>query len=110
VDTVQAVRGAERSLVRLSPEVREANRVLKAFLRERLYRHPRIERMRDEARRILRALYAGYLGNPRLLPADTRKRAGEEGLERTIADYVAGMTDRYAHEEYRRLADPTVRV
>ena len=110
VGTVEEVRAARRSLVRLSPEVAEENRVLKAFLRERLYRHPRIERMRDEARCILRALYAGYLENPRLLPEETRRRAGEEGLERTVADYIAGMTDRYAHEEYWRLHDPTVRA
>jgi dGTPase len=88
--------------------------VLKEFLGERLYRHPRIERMRDEARRILRALYAGYLESPRLLPEETRRRAqgegSEEGLPRTVADYIAGMTDRYALEEYRRLHDPTVRA
>ena len=108
--SVEEVRGAGRSLVRLSTSAADANRVLKAFLRERLYRHPRIERMRDEARRILRALYTGYLDNPRLLPQETRRRAGEEGHERTVADYIAGMTDRYAHTEYRRLHDPTVRA
>ena len=66
--------------------------------------------MREEARRILRALYTGYLENPHRLPEETRRRAGEEGLPRTVADYVAGMTDRYAHEEYRRLHDPGVRA
>ena len=106
VESVDEVRRLPRSLVRQSPDVREASLVLKAFLRERLYHHPRIERMRDEARRILNALYAGYLENPRLLPEETRRRAGDEGLPRTVADYVAGMTDRYAHEEYRRLHDP----
>jgi dGTPase len=108
--TVEDVRTAGRPLVVLSPGVAASNRVLKEFLRERLYRHPRIERMKDKARRILRALYAGYLDNPRLLPEDARRRGREEKLERTIADYVAGMTDRYANEEYRRLYDPTVRV
>jgi dGTPase len=110
VASLEEVRAAGRQLVRLSPEVAAANRVLKVFLRERLYRHPRIERMREEARRILRALYTGYLENPHRLPEETRRRAGEEGLPRTVADYVAGMTDRYAHEEYRRLHDPGVRA
>ena len=103
VESVEEIRRLGRALVRLSPDVREANHVLKAFLRERLYRHPRIDRMREEARHILRALYSGYLETPSLLPEETRRRAGEEGLPRTVADYVAGMTDRYAHEEYRRL-------
>ena len=110
VATVEEVRRLGRPLVGLSPEVAARNRVLKAFLRERLYRHPRIDRMREEARGILRALYAGYLESPHLLPEETRRRAGEEGLPRTVADFVAGMTDRYAHEEYRRLQGPGVRA
>ena len=66
--------------------------------------------MKDKARRILLALYERYHENPLLLPDDTRRRIASEGLERTIADYIAGMTDRYASEEYHRLFDPTVRA
>jgi dGTPase len=51
-------------------------------------------------------LFARYRENPRLLPDETRTRAGDEPLERTIADYIAGMTDRYAIQEYQRLYDP----
>jgi dGTPase len=58
----------------------------------------------------LLALYERYHENPRLLPDDTRQRTEGESLERTIADYIAGMTDRYAIQEYQRLFDPTVRV
>ena len=64
----------------------------------------------DKARRILTALCERYLDNPRLLPADDYRRVEPEGLHRAVADYVAGMTDRYATEEYLRLFDPSVRV
>lgn len=110
VGSVEDVRNAARSLVGLSPDVGVQNRVLKAFLQERLYSHPRIERMKDKARRVLEALYDRYRDNPRLLGDDVRRRASAVGLERAIADYMAGMTDRFAIEEYRRLFDPTVRV
>jgi dGTPase len=110
VASVDEIRRAGRPLIGLSPAVGGRNRVLKAYLRERLYRHHRIERMKDKARRVLEALFDRYHANPRLLPDDTRRRVVVDGVERTIADYIAGMTDRYATEEYRRLFDPTVRV
>ncbi len=110
VSGVDDVRRAGRPLAGLSEEVSAANRVLKGFLHEHLYRHHRIERMKDKASRILQALFGRYRENPRLLPDDTRRRGEREGLERTIADYIAGMTDRYAVDEYQRLFDPTVRV
>lgn len=110
VSTPAEVRVTGRSLVTLSPGMTAANRALKDYLHEHLYRHHRIERMKDKSRRILFALFTRYRENPRLLPADTLLRSREEGLERTIADHIAGMTDRYASEEYLRLYDPTVRV
>ncbi|MBZ5637883.1 MAG: deoxyguanosinetriphosphate triphosphohydrolase [Acidobacteriia bacterium] len=108
--SIEEVRGAPRPLVGLSAAVGERNRTLKAYLHEHLYRHHRIERMKDKARRVLEALFDRYHANPRLLPDDTRRRIVVDGVERTIADYIAGMTDRYATEEYQRLFDPTVRV
>jgi dGTPase len=110
VATVDEIRRSGRPLIGLSPAVAERNRTLKTYLHEHLYRHHRIERMKDKARRVLEALFERYHANPRLLPDDTRRRAVVDGVERTIADYIAGMTDRYATEEYRRLFDPTVRV
>ena len=110
VGSVDDVRRADGLLVGLSEEVATRNRVLKRYLHEHLYRHHRIERMKDKARRMLEALYERYHGNPRLLPDEFRSRAVQAGLERTIADYIAGMTDRYAIQEYRRLFDPTVRA
>jgi dGTPase len=110
VRTVEDVRRAEAPLVGLSPDVAERNRELKRYLHDYLYRHHRIERMKDKAARILVALFERYRENPRLLPDDTWMRIERDGLERTIADYVAGMTDRYAIQEYQRLFDPGVRA
>jgi len=110
VASIDDVRGAGAPLVALSADVERGNRDLKRYLQQHLYQHHRIERMRDKAKRLLIALYERYHDNPRLLPDESRARAGEAGLERTIADYIAGMTDRYAIQEYRRLFDPTVRA
>jgi dGTPase len=110
VESVQDVRRAGRSLVALPLAVAERNRVLKSDLRQNLYLHHRIERMRDKSRRVLFSLFDRYRENPRLLPVEWRGRVESEGLERAIADYIAGMTDRYATQEYERLFDPTARV
>lgn len=110
VESVDDVRAAGGALTALSPAVADQNRALKAYLRTHLYEHHRIERMKDKAARILRALVERYRENPKLLPDDARRSIAADGLHRAIADYVAGMTDRYASEEYRRLFDPTVRV
>ena len=108
VQTVGDIRGAGEMLVGLSPAVAEENRRLKGFLRENLYQHHRIERMKDKARRLLRALFERYLDNPRLLPQYSSRSGRNQPLERIIADYIAGMTDRYAIDEYQRLFEPTV--
>jgi dGTPase len=108
VGSTDEVRRAGRVLVGLSPEIEEGNRRLKRYLREHLYEHHRIERMKGKARRLLIALFQGYLGNLRLLPEEFRERAERLGPERIIADYIAGMTDRYAIQEYERLFDPAV--
>ena len=110
VATLEDVRAADAPLAALSPEIAAHNRTLKGYLRAHLYHHHRIERMKDKAKRILCALSDRYLDNPLLLPDDARRRAPAEGIHRAIADYIAGMTDRYANEEYLRLFDPTVRV
>ena len=100
--------GAGEVLVGLSPAVAKENRILKGFLRENLYQHHRIERMKDKARRLLRALFERYRDNPRLLPQYSSRSGQDQPLERIIADYIAGMTDRYAIDEYQRLFEPTV--
>jgi len=89
-------------LVAFSAPVRAEADTLKLFLRDHLYRHYQVMRMTEKSRRIVRELFEAFLSEPRLLPDDHRSRA-EHDRPRAIADYVAGMTDRYAMKEYRRL-------
>jgi dGTPase len=89
-------------LVRFSPQMREEADQLKKFLLQSLYRHYRVMRMTTKAKRIVRELFEAFFDQPRLLPEDYR-REGQTEHVRAIADYIAGMTDRYAVLEYRRL-------
>jgi dGTPase len=89
-------------LITFSPRIREESLELKRFLHENLYRHYRVVRMSAKARRIVGDLFAAMLADPRLLPPEFQERAREDA-PRAIADYVAGMTDRYAILEHRRL-------
>ena len=75
---------------------------LKSFLHRNLYRHPEVMRMTTKAGRIVRELFAAFHAEPRLLPLEHCARVEHEG-PRAIADYIAGMTDRYAIREHRRL-------
>lgn len=89
-------------LVAFSPRIREESQELKRFLHENLYRHYRVVRMSTKARRIVTELFAALLSDTRLLPPEFQEQAGK-GAPRAIADYIAGMTDRYAILEHRRL-------
>jgi dGTPase len=100
-DSIDAVRAAP-PLVAFSEAVRREADELKIFLHDRLYRHYQVMRMTTKARRIVRDLFNAFMDDPRLLPTDHRLRA-ERDRPRAIADYVAGMTDRYAIKEHRRL-------
>jgi dGTPase len=108
-----AVRAARRPVVAFSPEMTEANRVIKEFLYARMYRHWRVNRMAAKARRVTAELFALLHGQPSLLPDDWRVRAGDAaGSARAatvVCDYIAGMTDRFARDEYLRLTDVSVR-
>jgi dGTPase len=85
-------------------------RDIKAFLFARMYRHPQLNRMRAEADLIVRDLYAAYVERPQEAPAFWAARRAALGPERATADYVAGMTDRFALNEHRRLFDPQARL
>jgi dGTPase len=106
-----AVRHARHSVVAFSPDMAEANRAIKDFLFSRMYRHWRVNRMTTKARRLTGEVFAVLHGNTSLLPDDWRGRAGESGSQRaatTVADYVGGMTDRFARDEHQRLTDLSV--
>ena len=83
---------------------------LEKFLHERVYRHYRVMRMAVKGQRLLQELFAEFCRLPRLLPERYSRRIPPEpvggGPERTVCDYVAGMTDRYAQDEYLKLFQP----
>jgi len=104
--SVDEIRASTIPLVRPSEEVAQAARELKRFLFENLYHHPRVLRMNRKAERILVDLYRIYRDDPRQLPRHVLQRFGEDGEARVIADYIAGMTDRFALAEHKKLLDP----
>ncbi len=101
VTTLEEVRTAPR-LIAFSADMAESARDLKAFLRVNLYRHYRVLRMSTKARRIIGELFAAFMSDPRLLPPQFQQTA-EQDRARSVADYIAGMTDRYAIREHRRI-------
>jgi len=109
VESLDDVRRAGRALVGFSREVRRMNAELKRFLYRRMYRHYRVVRMAGKAQRVVRELFSAYMDDPGMLPPGVAARVGVGGDDalraRAIADYIAGMTDRYALDEYRRLFD-----
>lgn len=92
-------------LAAFSEQVQAEHQALKQFLLQNLYRHYRVVRMSEKARRVVRELFEAFTSEPRLLPPEYQSRAQDEGLERVVCDYIAGMTDRYAIREHRRLFD-----
>ena len=106
-----AIRAAKAPVVAFSPPMAEANRAIKDFLFARMYRQWRVNRMTAKARRLTGEVFSLLHADTALLPDDWRGRAGEPGTARaatTVADYVGGMTDRFARDEHRRLTDLSV--
>jgi len=112
VQTLDEVRQQPLALMRYGDEVRTQKNVLKKFLRENLYFHPTVYRMTWRARKVVRALFETYMQDTRLLTPKYQVFAkryevdhGETGMALAIADFIAGMTDRYAMREYGQLFD-----
>ena len=106
VETLKGVRHAEAKLVCTEPKLHAQLADLKSFLYQNLYYHYRQIRMTRKADRMLSALFAAYCDAPKMLPWAVQAEVEGKGLVRTVTDYLAGMTDRYAADEYRRLFDP----
>jgi dGTPase len=106
IHTVADVRQASEVLAGPGPEVRALKAALEEFLYRRVYRHYRVMRMAAKGRRFLQALFEEYSRAPQQLPARYARRAAAGPLHRTVCDYLAGMTDRYAQNEYLRLFQP----
>ena len=100
----------QENVVATTPEMAEMLSELKGFLLDRLYRHPRVMRMQIKAERIITAVFQAYVAEPRQLPYWEQDKIGDRDLYRVVCDYIAGMTDRYALQEYAKLFDPLERV
>ncbi len=110
IGSLEDLRRVNRQVVCFSPELSRKNGELKRFLLENLYRHYKVERMRIKAERCLTQLFETYRKHPTLLPRKYLKRMELTGRERVISDYIAGMTDRFALDEFKRLFEPYERV
>ena len=111
VQSIEAVRNAGRPLIGFSDPVRAQSLELKRFLREQLYNHFRVRRMTRKAEQVVSGLFGVFMDDPRLLPTQYRDKAhalpdDPVARARVVADYIAGMTDRYAIREHKRLNDP----
>ncbi len=106
--SVDEVRALNAPIVDFSDEMRRNDRALKEFLFERMYRHHRVKRMSSKAHRVVHDLFAFYLAEPQRLPREWRELAAgpaQPSTARVAADYLAGMTDRFALDEHHRLFD-----
>jgi dGTPase len=103
VRTVAEVRSQAAPLIRYSDELREMNAELRKFLYANVYYHPRVVEVNRRACEMLKAVFDSYITDPSRLGETATKRLEQEGLHRTVCDYVAGMTDRYVTEEYVRM-------
>ena len=106
--SVADVQQAEK-LIGFSAEMAELNHALKVFLRKALYQHYQVLRATLKAKRVVQDLFQIFMNDPRLLPPQFFQRA-EHDVARAIADYIAGMTDRYAVKEHQRLTVPGLQV
>ena len=110
VRSVEEVRALPENVVGFSEEMAAKNRELKDFLMANLYRHYRVMRMAAKAKRFISQLFQAYISEPRQLPDHIQRRLEEDNLYRVVCDYIAGMTDRFALEEYKKLFDPYERT
>jgi dGTPase len=106
VTSAQDVRRRRRPLIRYSPELRAANRALRKFLYANLYYNPGVAVMNRRACRMLRDVFNLYIRDPSLLGRSTVRRLPRQGLERSVCDYLSGMTDGYLLDEHARLFGP----
>ena len=110
INSLDDLRRVNRVVVHFSPQVEQENLALKKFLKEKLYRHYKVDKMRVKAEHVLSRLFDAYVRRPNLLSPKYRRRIDQNGVERTVADYLAGMTDRYALDDYKTLFEAFERV
>ena len=108
VDSVETLQQLDHNVVSFSDELTAMNRQLKDFLFQNMYQQYRVVRMQTKAERFLADIFQAYTKSPEILPPEVQDRAKRGDFKRTICDYIAGMTDRFALEEYGKLFDPQV--
>ncbi len=110
IDTPEKLQLHHENVVEYEAEFGQKIKALKKFLYERMYRHYRLVRMQTKAERFIREIFEAYMQEPAMLPATTQSRLQDTPLPRVITDYIAGMTDRYALDEWEKLFNPYRRV
>ncbi|MFN2194968.1 MAG: deoxyguanosinetriphosphate triphosphohydrolase [Anaerolineales bacterium] len=103
VKSVEDLQRLDYNVIGLSQDMQRRNRELKDFLYNNLYRYYRVVRMAVKAERIIRDLFDAYMNEPAILPAHAQVLFDDRGLERSVCDYIAGMTDRFAIEEHEKI-------
>ncbi len=101
---------SKNQVVSFSKDLDQKIKEVKLFLTDNLYHHYRVVRMTEKGKRFIKELFKLYVDRPEQLPPHVKKRAKDTGLYRAVCDYLAGMTDRYALDEYNRLFSPYERV
>jgi dGTPase len=110
IKSVNDIRALPQKVVSFSAEMEEARKPLREFLLKNLYQHYRVIRMSNKARRFINDLFRVYLDKTEQLPPTSHSRLKKEDAYRVICDYIAGMTDRYALDEYKKFFEPYERV
>lgn len=108
VRSVKELQSLEYNVVGFDDEMKKLNRILKDFLFKNMYHQYRVVRMHKKAEKLLSELFNAYATEPSMLPMQFQNLIEEKGKERTICDYLAGMTDRFAVDEYAKLFDPSL--
>jgi dGTPase len=109
IKSVEDLQRLSYNVISFDEDMLRRNRQLKDFLFANLYRHHRVIRMQVKAERIISDLFKAYKEEPSMLPQHVQELSDERGLERNICDYIAGMTDRFAIDEFQKLFDPAIK-
>jgi dGTPase len=104
------VKKIDKKIVSFSKEALSLRKPFRNFLMEKLYHHYRVIRMSNKAKHFIQELFKVYMEKPQALPPQIQKRIASDGARRVVCDYIAGMTDRYALDEYKKLFDPYEKV
>jgi len=110
VDSVEKTRKVGKELVKMTPELEQKSKELSKFLESAVYHHPTIMKMVRKGRMIIRCLFNEYMCEPKLLPKEIQAHIDDQPLARIVSNHIAGMTDRYAMDQYKILFEPYARA